>query len=489
MPKNLLVVMLLPLVCVAEDLPKLPPETMGLIDQARGAPPEFSADTLLKLAASPLVTEPKWKLELADEAFASGGRAQLPCTYSCLVPVDVIQCQEREGRGLDALALQTRAVEAVLPLNPQRAVEMFLSIVPPKVEGVACADPVIPDVSAYYSTANKLFERGFTAAQRKKGDDLRFLETCIASMTSPAHVRPVLEMLSAAKLPPQDRTALLSRFAVTLETVSGSDRIFATTQWAVVPAAFPETPEPMHLPRPFLPEIPDANLFVPALRSYVVRQASGSRCSDNITKDKLPLSVTNFNALAAKLDPEGARFKPITAEEAKLGKDEGTYKYQLPWHSARAQKVLAEEKWLLHGNRNLPDAQRFWTLEERTTPEWNARALDFMKLIEGWAEDEESSPEEHFWLVAQAYSNLAQLTPPGRARDSAMGRYLNFLETRYTSVHSRVLWFVWVRDMLGRPARSNDAAKDATEREWVLNSLLRSANPVIALYARLAPRN
>lgn len=477
----LALVLILPVACLAEDLPELPPETQELIDQARAAPPEFSAGLLLKLVASPLITDPKWKLQLAEEAFAAGGHAQLPYTHYCHVRVDVIQCQERDSRGLDVLALQRRAVETVLPLKPQRAVEMFLSIVPPKVAGVTCADPVTPNVSAYYVTAGTVFERGFTAAQRKEGEDLRFLETCIASMTSPVHVPPLLKMLSTAKLRAEDRAALLSRFAVTLERVAGSDREFGTGEWMVVPTASPETPPGRYLPRPVLPEMPDAALFVPALRAYIVRQLSGPRCSDRIGEDELPMSASNFNALAANLDPDGTRIKPIIAEEVKPLRDDGTFKYRLPWQSDRAKKVLAEERWLHHGNRKLPDSQRFWILEERSTSEWLARAADSMRLIEGWREDEEASPGEHFWLTAQAYSLLARLMPPGSERENAMDRYLNFLETSYAPDRSRVLWLVWVRDMLDR-ARST---KDAGERKWILNSLARSRSAVIRLYARI----
>src|ERR1035441_4222013 len=60
--KTCLLGLLIACLCAsAADLPKLPPETMGLIDQARSLPPEFSADTLLTLAASRVITERAWK--------------------------------------------------------------------------------------------------------------------------------------------------------------------------------------------------------------------------------------------------------------------------------------------------------------------------------------------------------------------------------------------------------------------------------------------
>lgn len=465
----------------AADLPKLPPATMGLIDQARALPPEFSADTLLTLAASTLVTERPWKLQLIEEAFSTAAHAQVPYPFICHGPVDITECQEKDERGMSALGLQTRAIVAMLDLNQQKALAMFQDLAPPRVSAVTCRDVVTPDVSAYYETAAKVFERGFTARQREKEEDLHLLETAIASMQSPAHVTPLMQMLSGARLTAEQRKALLARFAVVLDQVSGSDRMFNLSEWALVPAAFPETPEPRHLPRPFLPEAPDVAMYLPALRSYIVRQLSGPRCSDHVKPGKLPQSAANFNALAAKLDPAALLYQPITEEEIKPSKDGGTYQYDLPWQSQRAKDVLAAERWLNHGNRDLPDAKRFWTLEERSKDEWTARYQDAMKLLAGWKEEEEATPDTHFWLVAQAYGQLAALVPPGPARENAMGVYLNFLETHYTAVKSRNLWFVFVRSMLNDARRT----QDQKERDWILDHLGRSSNQVIALYASL----
>src|ERR1035438_7175956 len=124
--------------------------------------------------------------------------------------------------GLTALGLQTRAVEAMLELNQQKALTMFQDLTPPKVPVSTCQDVVTPIVSAYYQTAAKVFERAFTPKQREKEDDLHLLETAIASMQSPAHVTPVMQMLSAVKVTSEQRKALLARFAVVLDSVSGS---------------------------------------------------------------------------------------------------------------------------------------------------------------------------------------------------------------------------------------------------------------------------
>ena len=114
-------------------------------------------------------------------------------------------------------------------------------------------------------------------------------------------------------------------------------------------------------------------------------------------------------------------------------KDGGTYKDDQFWQSARSRQVLDALKWLNHGNRNLPDDQRFWTLAERSTMEWNAHYVDTLKLIEGWTPDEEPAPEDYYAMKAHVYMLLAGLVPPGKSRDNAMGMYRSFLESSPTS--------------------------------------------------------
>ena len=71
----------------------------------RAVPPEFSADLMLRLAASPLIRDPKWKRELIDEAFASARNAQLP--YRRREGDSPTLAEPRSlGQPPDALALQ-----------------------------------------------------------------------------------------------------------------------------------------------------------------------------------------------------------------------------------------------------------------------------------------------------------------------------------------------------------------------------------------------
>ena len=445
-------------------------ETLGLVDQARGLPPEFSADTLLRLAGSRLISEVKWKQELIEEAFRSGAHAQLAFRRKSVSHTDTRHSHEAWDHGLEALTLETRAVEAMIPLDSLRARAMFEEIVLPELPNPTCQDPLTPNVDAYYETALKVFESGFTEKERQKGEPLHFLESKVQTMQAPEQVPAVGRLILEAKISTAERERLLTGFAVALDRVKGSDRVYTRTEF-----------ELLRTLSSVLRAGYNIGALVPAMRSYVVRQVSGARCTENGSEKGPGNSVRDFNAVVDRLNASGADYKKISPEESKPLKDEGTYKLDDFWQSARSKQVLESLRWLNHGNRDLPDDKRFWTLEERSSMEWNSHYVDTLKLIEGWKEDEEPSPEDYCAMKAQVYMSLAQLVPPGKTRDNAMGMYRSFLEQSYFLIENHNFWFTDVRFMLNN-AR---AAKDPSDRDWMLDELSRSASPVFALYARL----
>lgn len=446
--------------------PKHSPQAVALVEQARTLPPEFGADTLLRLAGSRLVTEKKWRQELIDEAFWFGRRAPLPY-QQWADRQDSLPTRQVRANRLETLTLQTRAIEAMLTLDSRRALQMFEEMKPLTLPNPDCSEIITPDVSAYYQTAAAIFDHAFTPRQRHDEDDIAFLKRLIVSVESPVQVQPALQFVLALKLTPEKRAVLLTALDGMLDRVSGSDRAFAAVERTLVPNAGPE--------------IAEAPAFIAALRNYILRHVRGRRCSDNLVPvGSVSKSVTQFNDLVLKLDPAGERFKRIPESEAMPLAEAGSYKPHLLWKSTRAKAVLAALQWLHHGNRE-PVDEHLWTLQERSSDEWLQHFQDTLKLLDGWKEDDEDSPDEYLCMATDALSDLAALAPPGPMRERAMSAYLEVLEQRYAVVENRNLWFTQFRQMLYRARFS----KDPEDKAWILNSMTRSANPVIALYAKL----
>lgn len=450
----------------ADVPPKRPQQAVELVAHSRALPPEFSADTLLRLASSRLVTEKKWQQELIDEAYWSGSRAPLPY-QQWADRNDSLPTREVRANHLEALTLRARAIDAMLPLDPSRALRMFEEMGPLSVADPNCSDILTADVTAYYRTAGQVFTRAFTPAQKHDEEDLNFLKRLIAGIQTPAQVAPALQMILTVKVASEKRIDLLNVFAGILDRISGSDRSFGATEATLVPVPGAE--------------VARAPLFVAALRSYILRHVRSRRCTDNIPPSgQLSKSVAQFNDFILKLDPASERFKTIPAAETAPIGEAGSYQAHLLWRSVRARSVLAALQWLHHGDRE-PAQEHLFTVQERSTDEWIQHFQDTLKLLDGWKPLDEDSPNEYLCMLTDALSDLAALAPPGRMRDAAMSTYIEALEETYASVENRNLWFTQFRQMLYRARYS----KDAQEKAWILNAMSRSKNPIIVLYAKL----
>ena len=447
---------------------KQPPQAVALVEQARALPPEFRADSLLRLANSSLIAGDKSKSQLIEEAFWAGEQAFLP--YKQWADrMDSLPTRAVRANRLEALTLQTRAVQAMLPLNAQKAFQMFQQIHPPSLPELSCSDDLTPDVSDFYQAAGAVFAQAFTPRQRKAEEDMDFLKQQITGLSSPSQVAPALQMVLALNILPEQRNALLTAFAGSLDRIAGSDRSFSSSEGALVPEASPD--------------LAAAPAFVAALRAYIVRHVHARRCSDSVPSDGKPTkSVVQFNALLTNVGLVSEHLKPISDSEASPSGMDGSYTHHLLWRSPKSRAILSELQWLHHGNAKDASAQASTLqLADRQTDEWLDHYQNTLKLMQDWKEQDEETPEDYFCMATDALSDLAALAPPGKVRDRAMNAYLEFLELHYPAIANRNLWFTQFRQMLYRARFS----KDAADKTWILNSMSRSANPVIALDAKL----
>jgi hypothetical protein len=218
--------------------------------------------------------------------------------------------------------------------------------------------------------------------------------------------------------------------------------------------------------------------LVSSTRSYLLRRLQFARCTiKNEIKVEQDL-ITEFASLVRNYNLD---LQPISDEERKSMRSEEPFRRVDFWQSPRSRDLLEKARWLTHGNRDLPGDKRFFSLEERSTTEWNERYLDYLKLLEGWKEGEENSSLDYFHMKAMSYSLIARLAPPGPARDSALRSFLAYLSERFAHVENRTEWFLHTWRLLNE-ARG---AKDPADRAYLLDEMSQSGNSIIAVYAAL----
>ena len=427
-------------------------EVLAIVDAARALAPEFSADIHLQLAASSRIPKPQGKRQLIEEAFESAAHAELQYPRQTVnASTDSLTHVKYRSAAHDALTLRARAVSAMLAIDPARARALFERIVLPDVAPTPCDVRATPVFQPYYLTAASIFTRAFSAEERADGKHQQFLSNQISGVRSQPQLIGALEMLAAIDTE-GTRDRHLIALAGVLDRVATTDRDFNVSAMSLVHRTAGSSVE-----------------YARALRSYFVRQARGERCADTVRNSRITPAIQNFNSLYSK--SLGQEFKPLSLDELEPGKIVGSYKDDEFWRSPRSKQVLAALQWLNHGNRKLPNNERFWTEAERASPEWNARHLDLLKLIENWTETEEDSPIGYMFMVSHTYSLLSRLVPSAEARDRNFSAWLTFLESQYPTTTSRTAWFAQVKGMLAE--------------KQLLTQLASSRNAVIATYAAL----
>lgn len=507
---------------LTEGPPKHPPELQKLVDAAAGLPAEFQSQVLLELASSRRVADPSWKKDLIEAAFEAGSHAQLAYAQWLAGPIaGMRQSESTQGwevwdQQFNALALQAKAIRAMVPLDPQRALSMYQRIPTPSVPALSCQDPYAPELYVYYQTAYTLFNRAFSPEQREKGDDMWFVRQLIGAVHSPAQVVGAIGLLRSIKTTPQRRTDVLATFSSILSGLSGPDRVYGPSDDQIVSAITPAAAE--------------APPLVLALRGYLVRQLSGERCHDNIwaqsvvpkarsarpsrvesatkptsaddghgteqgktqgetgsaspsadglvggdpstdqSDTSMPKSVVQFNALVAKLDPAGNQYKPISHDEVKPAKDGGTFDVTVFWRSQRSAQIE-------NALRDLNST----TAHGLASDQWPAHYMNLLKQVEEWTANDEQSPDDYLVMKAIVYRELMSLAPQGPMREAALRGYLTLLEQSYPALSGHIA--SWARAANGLYSQWRDS--NPADRAHLFNLLTHSSNPVISAMTQM----
>jgi len=437
------------------------PKIEALVTDAYGAPPEFAADILLRIAGSARVSDPEWKQQLVFEAFLRAYAASESYRRtSSRIPAD-----SRQGAalaayqtGLNRATLQARAVQLMLTLAPARARELFewMDVSP---AAATCADPLVPAVDEYYTTLSDIARRTFRGA---RANAFQFLELYLWRAHLPSEMPAVVLAIQRFK-PSTEESQQLEGFLDALFSAGSFDaRGFSTANVDIVGrvADLQFFDRQRQIPGWFLMD---------TLRAYVVKHLAGPRCSDSGTEALLPAT---FDGALNLLHVGDTEVKRIEGAVISPSQTLPPAKIDLFWQQGNARRLY--DAWLeLRGRGSSPVP-----LAVRRTTEWRHAADDLITSVEHWDGRDTPNDGDYLFEKGTLFANIAELAPKGGAvRTRAVQEQLDFLRHEDRDRALRPLWFVFVDRLLQLSDREGG-------RGEVLDLMERSGDPVTALYAR-----
>lgn len=463
------------------------PEIVRLIDELRVAPPEFAADSMIKLSAHPEIDN-AWKMEILEEAFRIAFDAQYPVKMKYLGKFHVDTRTGYKSMAfdlkMDRLSLQLSAIRNLIGLDPAKARSLWGEMRKPMLPPLRCEDTLIYDISDYYETMAAMAQKAFTSEERKIGEPVKFLDSHLANMASPVEIIPAAIAIKEAKPSPQQFKALVETYSRALEKVAKDDRSlwFNSDNLSLAALALAGELQRRGIPPEFL---------ITCFRDYLVAQLSAPRCADNLTSGgkpvRTPKFVSDLNAALAIFE----YIPKITDDEIRPKRIGGEAVFHPYWETPQAKSLFQKIKVLRFGPQDKETARvkaksdkppSPLPIEARRSTEWQYQLSDFLREMAEWKPEHEKSEADYFHQKCNLFNGLIELSPNNSMRLRIIADYLIFLERNRFERESFIEWFHHVSDLL---RRVRAMAKE--EGEIVLDSLRDSNDHVLQLCVKLAP--
>ena len=414
----------------AETAAKLPGVYQSLADLARGAPPEFAADALLRIAEQGRMLDKAARHDLIEEAFRSAASAKFPVRMQGVQGTTTDTASGSLSRAyalrLDALSLQSRAVRDMLPLDAAFARRLFTEITRPTLTALTCDDALYYDLSDFYQTLGAVVNAAFTPKERAKEEHLNFLSDYLGQATSPLELAPLAQVIASVSATAPQRQGLWARLAGLLESMQMDDRA--------------------------------ASAALPALNSLNVPE--------------LEPSLEKYRQRSHGCDADGSNAPAGLAKDA--SKKPNSPKLDSYWQSANSQQLMAPGKKLRFDKNNTPLSEA-----DRSTPAYQQQVADYLNQLAGWSADQEHTESDYYHEKATVLLSLIELVPSGPQSDSILADYLSFISSSNLYQQSPAEWYLEPQTLLerfrpGTPMRSK-----------LLDAFQTSGNPVLGLTATL----
>ncbi len=468
------------------------PELVRLIDELRVTPPEFAADSMIKLSGHPQIDD-DWKKEILEEAFKIAFGAQNPYKMKYL---DTLPPETRTGyKGLafdlrmDRMSLQLLAIINLLRLDPLKARVLWNEMEKQKLVPLVCEDSLVYDMSLYYIAITEMARRAFTREETQAGEDVRFVDSHMLNIASPVEVIEAAKAIKEFHAPQIQFNAVVETFARSLENVAKDNRSFwvKSDEISTIVLALAAECDGRKVPPDFL---------IGRFRSYLAEQLNAPRCADNLIVDGKrvqalpPKSVADLNRVQKRYES----IPQLTGDDTRPRKTAGAARIYPYWKRPQSYSLYEKIGALRFGNQAkqlVSDKQPARTnlktkpptplsFEERQSSQWQYQLSDFLSEFSRWKPEHEATKDDYFHQKCHLFNNLLELAPTSRMRLTTIADYMAYLEQNRFDRESFIEWYLHVTDLMRRLR-----VMEAEERDQAIVALRDSNDQVLQLSVKL----
>ena len=439
-----------------------------LASLARSAPPEVAADIQLTLASSNGIDRDR-SIALIEEAFRIASQVREPHKQRS----SDLQVDTRSGfkerafdLQLDRTSLQSKAVIKMISLDRVRARNMFEEISLGPIKTLTCGDTLIDHFDPYYRTMATVANECFTEKEKKASLPEQFVANRIRNIKSISQITPAEKAIIGLKTSSNGFFLLAQLITQALNRVSDDPRSFA---FMIKRESFVSTTNGL------ISKLKRNNVqttdFIAATRSLLIRNFSGEVCGDadwirngNVN---IPRTLESLNSILPN---------PITVDDIRPARVSSCADNVIYWSTPKAKSLMEAARALRFG-----DGTSELSEQERISPDWHQKLVEFLDLLENWDSHSEPSEDDYFQQRSHMYNVLVELCPDDALRDVVFRRYAIYLKETSERYKGRMEWIFALKDYL----RVLDSKSEIT-RKASLDPWLTSPDTSLQLYAKLA---
>jgi len=439
-------------------------EIDDFIAKVSSSSPEVSADLLIRIAQSQLITDKRRKIALLEEAYHRGSDAQKKLRMKRWTgPVDTAsgRLSAAYDLELDELSIKTRAIRTMSGLDAVRSRELFAQIPRLKLPPLSCSDDLGYELSSFYKTLKEVQQKSFTSKEMSEGNGLRFIQPYIAEIESPAQVAPVVNLIVDSNLTTSELNVLLSTLVSALKGVQDDPKSFAVS---LTSGGLANSLQ--NLIKKSRDNDVASGPLLNAFRAYFLRELS-VQCPDltvgNEQKNPLQVEFSRVN-----------KWFVSSISDDELKSRIGERSNETPfWSSQDSRSFLMRVKRLRFGT-----GQTALTEEERNNDDWQRELRQLLMDLGQWTGSGAEAESEVFHEKCNLYDALYSLSPNGALRTEVLIAFASYLRVAPMQESSRIEWLLHGHNLLNRTRNLG------SERLKIINVFNTSTTQALQLYSQ-----